>query len=234
MTDADPTVRGPAKAKDNASAAFWRGVVAAGMVLVALDWLLGALLWLPFFSGLLGFLVEGLIAGGIGFRIARAARPVPRWKLWLGIALLVAVSSTALLWFEHHHFSAQVGRAPMFAEARTAAIRNASTDKARREAVREVGAESEAAFRAFLDRSYPPGGPLGYARWATGSGTATLQVRGVEDEVKAGHRGWAWPIRTGLGALLLLLGLALAFDGLKSPTPVRNVLSPGEEYEEIE
>ena len=37
-----------------------------------------------------------------------------------------------------------------------------------------------------------------------------------------------------LGAILLVVGLALAFDALKSPSPVRNVLLPGEEYEELD
>jgi hypothetical protein len=219
---------------DRQPVGFWRGIGVAVLVLVALDWLLGSLLWLPFFSGLIGFLVEGLIAGGIGFRVARSARPVSRRDLWTGILFAVVISSAALLWFEFFHFSARIGRPPNFAKARNQALRDSEGDDARRAASKAIGAESIAAFHAFLESSYSPGGAIGYARWVTTSGETTLTVRGDEEKIVAEHRGWIWPIRSFVGALMLVLGLGLAFDALKSPTPVRNVLAPGEAYEEID
>jgi len=226
-----PPVSAPAPGRPGA---FWGGMAVTALVLVALDWLLGSLLWLPFFAGLIGFLVEGLIAGGIGFRLARSARPVPRGRLWSGILFLTAISTVGVLWFEYFHYSARIGRPPRFAAVRNQAMRGADGDAARRAASQAVGAEGVAAFDRFLMETYPPGGALGYARWATSSGEATLTVRGAEERIVAEHRGWIWPTRTAVGAMLLVLGLGLAFDALKSPTPVRNVLGPGEEYEEIE
>lgn len=219
---------------DRRPTAFWRGVAVAVLVLIALDWLLGALLWLPFFGGLIGFLVEGLIAGGLGFRVARSARPVSRRQLWAGILVAVVISSAAVLWFEYFHFSARIGRPPNFAKARNQALRDAEGDDGRRSASNAVGAESVTAFHNFLESEYSPGGAVGYARWVTTSGVAVLKVRDVEEKIEAEHRGWIWPIRSFVGALMLVLGLGLAFDGLKSPTPIRNVLVAGEEFEELD
>jgi len=222
----------PAQASD--PAAFWRALVVAAVALVALDWLLGSLLWLPFYGGLLGFFIEGLIAGGIAFRFARPARPASRKRLWSGIAILVVVSMAAILFFEYWHFCGRVGRPPHFPRSRNHAQARADDDAGRRSALDRVGDEAIAEFRAYLSRDYPPGGPLGYARWATSNGFVELSVRDESQKIEAMHRGWVWPVRTAIGAVLLAFGLSLAFDALKSPEPVCNVLLPGEEYEEID
>ncbi|MCB9855902.1 MAG: hypothetical protein H6818_09475 [Phycisphaerales bacterium] len=215
-------------------AAFFRALVIAAILLLVLDVLLGTLLWLPFFSGLLGFFIEGLIAGGIAFRFARAARPVSRHRLWVGILLLVAISMSGVLYSEYWWFCGRVGRPPMFSKARNVILQK-ETDEARRlAALSELSTESVQRFKSYLSESSPPGGALGYARWVTKSGVASIDVRGETQKVEAGHRGWIWPVRTAIGAVLLAVGLALAFDALKLTTPVRNVLLPGEEYEEIE
>ena len=215
-------------------AAFGRALAIAAIVLVVLDWLLGALMWLPFFSGLLGFFIEGLIAGGIAFRFARGARPVPRRRLWTGILLLVAIGMSGVLFFEYWHFCERVGRPPNYSRTRNAILKKEPDEATRLAALSDLSTESVRRFREFISREYPPGGTLGYAHWATVSGVAQIEVRGESQKVEAGHRGWVWPIRTAIGAILLAAGLALAFDALKSATPVRNVLLPGEEFEEIE
>lgn len=217
-----------------APAAFFRALVVAAVVLLALDWLLGSLMWLPFFSGLLGFFVEGLIAGGVAFRFARRARPISRGRLWFGIIMLVAISMSGLLFFEYWHFCGRVGRAPYFSKTRNGVIQKETDETPRLAALAEVQSGTVRAFRDYLAEDYPPGGALGYARWATTSGIATIEFRGESQRIEAGHRGWIWPVRTAIGAILLAVSLALAFDALKSPVPVRNVLLPGEEYEELE
>ncbi|HPF41652.1 MAG TPA: hypothetical protein P5081_19465 [Phycisphaerae bacterium] len=208
------------------------GVAAVGLLL--LDCILGALMWLPFFSGLLGFFIEGLIAGGIAFRVARAARPVPRRRLWSGILLLTAISMVGVVTAESFWFSWRIGRPPNFTTLRNVILKGEADETRRLDALTSLSDESIAKFQAYLDGAYPPGGPYGYARWATALGVANIELRGETQRIEAGHRGWIWPIRTGIGAILLVIGLAMAFDALKFATPVRNVLLPGEEYEEIE
>lgn len=214
--------------------AFGRALIVAAVVLIALDWLLGMLLWLPFFSGLLGFFVEGLIAGGIAFRYGRRARPIGRRRLWSGIALLVVISMIGVLFFESYHFCNRVGEPPYFTRSRNLVLKSESDAASRKAALEELSSDAVSAIYAFLANEYPPGGMLGYARWATMSGTATIELRGESQSIRAEHRGWVWPTRTAIGAILLAVGLAMAFDALKDPTPVRNVLLPGEEYEEME
>lgn len=231
--DATKAVPAPVATPANPSALLWALTIAA-VLLVALDWLLGSLMWLPFFSGLLGFFVEGLIAGGIAFRFARGARPVGRLRLWSGIALLVVIGMAGLVFFEYYHFCGRVSQPPNFSRTRNAILKEEADPSSRRAALDKVGDDAVGAFQSYLSDNDPPGGAIGYAIWATKSGVAKIQLRGETQKIEAGHRGWVWPIRTAIGAVLLTFGLALAFDALKSPLPVRNVLLPGEEYEELE
>lgn len=228
-TDAEPPVVTPTD-----PAAFLRALAIAAILLLVLDVLLGTLLWLPFFSGLLGFFVEGLIAGGVAFRVARAARPVPRRRIWTGIILLVAISMSGVLYSEYAWFSWRVGRPPTFSRVRNSILKKELDETRRLAALAELSSESIEKFRAYLSELYSPGGAMGYARWATTSGVAPIEVHGETEKIEAGHRGWIWPVRMAIGAILLAVGLALAFDALKLVSPVRNVLLPGEAYEEIE
>lgn len=214
--------------------AFLRALLITAILLLALDAILGMLMWLPFYSGLLGFFVEGLIAGGIAFRFARAARPVSRRRLWTGIIVLVVISLSGLIYFEYLNFSWRVGRPPNFSKARNSILKSSKDDTDRRAALEEMSAASVQKFRNYLSDTFPPGGSIGYAFWATKSGLAPIEVQGDQETIEAPHRGLVWPIRTAIGAILLTIGLALAFDALKLPQPIRNVLLPGEEYEELE
>lgn len=206
----------------------------AAIITVPLNWLLGALLWLPYYSGLFGFLVEGLIAGAVAFRVASRARPVSRLNRVLGISLLVVFSINVLLQFEYHHFGNKIPQPPKFAKARNQIIRIEKDEPTRIAAVRAIDAEVKQAFEAILRNQFPPANAYGYARWATVSGEMVLTVRGDAERIVAGHRGWVWPVRTGVGMILLALGFWLAFDALAQRDPVRNVLQPGEPFDEID
>jgi len=204
------------------------------MITVPLNWLLGSLLWLPYYSGLFGFLVEGLIAGAVAFRVASAARPVSKLNRIIGIALLVVFSINVLLLFEYHHFRNKIALPPKFVTTRNHIIRAQKDESARVAAIEAVETQAQQAFSNMLADNFPPANAYGYARWVTVTGLADIDVQGERERIEARHRGWIWPVRTGIGALLLALGFWLAFDALAQGEPVRNVLQPGESFDEID
>lgn len=196
-------------------------------LLLGLDWLLARLLWLPLFFGLFFFLVAGLIVGGVSFRAARAARPLTRRGILLGAFAVATVSTLATVGWEYVHISGTIGDPPAFAHARNAARRGGSPAK-------EVGRLATDRFKEQLAGNYPPGGPIGYVRWAVASGEMDLEVSGFTEKVSIDQRGLIWPLRTAAALLLTVAGLWLSFESLRSPMPISNVLAPGEEYEEID
>jgi hypothetical protein len=198
------------------------------LLLVAAGFLLGRLIWLPFYFGLFFFLVAGLLAGALSFRIARQARPISRGRIIRGVCLVAIGAGLATLIWEYEHVAQTISEqsgSSRFAEALRAAV------KAGRPPA-EIRKAATAEFRSALRKTYPPGGVAGYARWAVKTGEMELTVEGHKDTVAIGHRGYAWLSRTLIGVLLIAAGLWASFESLRSPRPVSNILAPGEEYEE--
>jgi hypothetical protein len=201
----------------------WRlALFAALLMLIGLGWLLARLVWLYYYFGLFFFLVAGLLVGAISFRIARPVRPLETGRLIRGIVWVTLFSMVFTLDWEYRHFAATVGAQPRFPQARNAAV------AAGREA-REIRDAAERAFRAYLSENFPPGGPIGYARWSAGAGEVMLEVEGEKALITNDHRGIVWPVRTLGAALLLGAGLWFALESLRSTEPVTNLLKPGEE-----
>lgn len=206
--------------------ACWRWAVAlAVLLLLPLSWLLARLIWLPFYFGLFFFLVAGLLVGAASFRIARRARPLTKSRMATGVALTTACTTCFVAFWEYRDFAGSVATGRHFPAAKNAAISAG-------ESVNQVKAEAREEFRRVLRAEKPPGGLIGYLRWATSSGTMDLTVRGSTETITNPHRGYVWPIRTTVAAILLALGLWLSFESLRSPIPVSNILAPGEEAEE--
>lgn len=206
----------------------WLSVLAVALlILFALDYLLGLVIWLPLYCGLFGFLVAGLIAGGTAFRLARKLRPISRGRIWATGILLTLFNAPTALFFEYHHVASGVGELAGFSKLR---VRAAKEGSPRADIVERI----ELAFRDKLTSDFPPGGFLGYARWCVQSGEMPLQVDDASDIVSVSHRGWRWVIRSVIALVLTFVGLCFSFDGLRSAVPVRNILAPGEEYEDID
>ena len=206
----------------------WRfALLVVVLLLVPTSALLARLVWLPFYFGLLFFLVAGLLAGALSYRIARAARPISLTSLLGGLLFVAMVGIAITVTWEYRHVAATVGDLPKFPDARNKAVRAGRS-------AGEVRLSADHAFKAALDRDYPPGGVIGYVRWAVGGGEMELEVEGCKDTVGISHTGIGWLIRTFLGFLLLAAGLWASFESLRSATPVSDVLAPGEEYEEDE
>jgi hypothetical protein len=204
----------------------WYGALLLSLVLLsAAGFLLARLIWLPFYFGLFFFLVAGLLAGAIAFRLARAARPVPHGRILRGIVGVSAASTLVVVLWEYDHFAATVGDQPKFPTARNAAVKAGRPPAA----IKTLATEK---FKAVLDRDYPPGGPVGYVRWALAGGDMRLEVEGCEDTASISQRGYVWTLRTLVGLVLLAAGLWASFESLRSAQPVSNILAPGEECQE--
>ncbi len=102
------------------------------------------------------------------------------------------------------------------------------------DAVGDIRAEATRAFRGYLADEFPPGGVVGYARWAVDSGKMEINAFEYTENVTIAHQGIRWPLRTLAAFVLLALGLWLSFESLRSESPVSNIIAEGEEYEEIE
>lgn len=194
-------------------------------LLVAFGFLLARLIWLPFYFGLFFFLVAGLLAGALSFRIARAARPISRSRILRGIAWLAVLAMIVTLCWEYQHVRATIGAPPKFHEARNAAVKAGRPPGY----IKDLASDE---FRKGLRKAYPPGGPIGYVRWAASSGEMELAVDGTKDVGAIDQRGAAWVVRTVAALLLMAAGLYASFESLRSPLPVSNILPAGEEYEE--
>jgi hypothetical protein len=203
----------------------WYGALLVSfLLLVITGFLLARLIWLPFYFGLFFFLVAGLLAGAISFRMARRARPVSQGRIIRGVSLVAVAAAMVTLVWEYEHVAKTIGDSK-FADARNAAV------KANRP-LGEVRKTATACFREALRETYPPGGVVGYARWAIRTGQMDLDVNACKDTVAISQQGYAWLARTVIGVILLAAGLWASFESLRSERPVSNILAPGEEYEE--
>ncbi|MBX3394733.1 MAG: hypothetical protein KF841_05155 [Phycisphaerae bacterium] len=206
----------------------WLAVAAvASLVLHSLDYLLGLVIWLPFYSGLFGYLLAGLIAGGTAFRLARTLRPVTRSRIILFSILMATANAPFALYWEYHHVAEGVAGLAGFRKLRARAARDNTP-------IKEVNDRINDEFRSQLASLYPPGRMLGYARWCIASGEMVIEVGDASDTVFTDHQGWVWLVRSIIAYVLSILGLVFSFDGLRSMQPISNVLAPGEEYEELD
>ncbi len=231
MNHAPPSCPGqpePSSKESAAQTGRWRlALILSLVMLVPLGWLMARLVWLPLYSGLFSFLVAGLLVGALTFRVAKPARPVSTGHILVGISLVAVGSMLVTIVWEYRNVAATVSGETKFADARNAAV-------AARRPVHEVESSAEQEFLAALRRDHAPGGPIGYVLWATRVGQMDLVVRGCKDTVEISHRGAVWPMRTLAALLLLVAGLWLSFESLRSTRPVTNILAPGEEAEEEE
>ncbi len=211
----------------NRIAVWLRATGVAAATLLVLSWLLGLIIWLPLYSGLFGFIVAGLIAGGISFRFARPLRPAATGGILVAAAALAFINSTSSLYWEFHHVANRAGRYGGFDKLRIKAAREGRPRA-------EFFERATSTFRQKLAEQHAPGGLFGYAQWCFNSGELRLEIDDASDVVTVPHRGWAWAVRTAAGFVLTLLGIWFSFEALRSPSPVSNTIGLDEEYEEID
>ncbi len=213
--------------RDSHRALFWGAALIAALLSAGLNLLMARIIWLPLYSGLFGFLVQGLLVGGLAFRIARRARPVPATRRIAAVVLLSLWSGATMLYHEYRYTRSTIAEPPLFHAARNDALD-------RGESPAEVSRAAARAFDAELKRTYPPGGAFGYARWCIAAGTMPLDVRGYREVSSTPHKGLPWLARTLGGMALIAAGLWFSLDALRTDRAVSNVIQPGEEFEEID
>lgn len=220
---AKPVIEGPWTA--GRRRAWLSGLALSLMMLLVIGLLLARLIWLPFYFGLFFFLIAGLLAGACSFRVARAARPVATGRIIRGVGIVAILTTCAFVVYEYRSVASTAAGERKFPEARNAAVRAGRS-------LEEVKSAVTARFNETLDTAYPPGGTLGYIRWAIAGGEMNIEVEGSTDRVAITQTGVAWPIRTLIAAVLLAAGLWSSYESLRSASPVTNILAPGEEYDE--
>ena len=204
----------------------WRKAILLAVILLStLGWLLAKLVWLPFYFGLFFFLVAGLLVGAAAFRFCHSARPISKRRLALGVCFVSLISILVVVCWEYQHIAGTRGGPPKFPRARNAAI---AADRS----PRSVQLTVADAFKDRLRADFAPGGVIGYVRWATASGEMEISLGDETETVSIPQSGWAWPIRTVGGLILLAMGLWFSLESLLVAERVTNILAPGEEAED--
>src|SRR5262249_3294681 len=200
------------------SSPLFGAILASTVFSLPLLWILARVIWLPMYFGVFFFLVGGMLAGAVGFRVARRLRPLPTRRIVSSVATIGIVAVIVGLTFEYTYRAETIGEPPLFSEARADALK-------RRVSTHSILAGATNPLRSFLSSELPPGGPIGYLHWAATSGRVRLRLSGgFSDEVVLGHTRWTWIIRT-LGAYgLFIAGLWYQFEALRAAAPTTNVL----------
>jgi len=177
---------------------WWLAVLGASVFALPLAWLLGWGGLLPFFLGLFFYALFGLMIGAFAYRLAAPGRPYPPRSLMAGTAALLVVTFGVSTYSEYLSFADNVAGVGM-------------------EQKRFLGDREPADFRAqlvtnareFLSEQYPPGGVIGYIRWAATDGDVSPKdvsgLRRTINNMRQGHIGWT--IRVTLAIALLAFGI---------------------------
>lgn len=177
---------------------WWLGVAVALGLSLPLGWLLSMAATLPFYLGLFFFALFGLMMGAAVFRVAALHRPYRRFTVLAGTILIILFAWSVSMVLEARGF------APDMANE---AIRRS----------RDLGDRSHAEYldavqrqiSAHLRKNYPPGGTIGYMRWAATSGVlhaSDLAAVKVRLPPQPQRRIW-WVIRVVLSLGLLAFGV---------------------------
>ncbi len=174
------------------------GALLLFIVLVwVLSWLLSLAVNLPFYIGLFFFALFGLMIGAAAFRVGEANRPVRR-GVYTGTAIIVIVTWGVAMWHESTRFPAQMADEAISA-AKTIGERTA----------REYRDYIASQVVDFVDKSYPPGGTIGYMRWAsTDAAIRRADIDGLRRDIDNTQSKLGWTIRAALSFLLLAWGVA--------------------------
>ncbi|MBI4716459.1 MAG: hypothetical protein HY763_01525 [Planctomycetes bacterium] len=178
-------------------ARWWLAVCLGTLVTVPFAWLLSHVALLPFLLGLFFFALFGLLIGAIVHRTAAAGRPYARGLLMAGTGVMVLVGwggSIAMeAWDSPRKLAADALRmARSIGELTPVAYQ----------------AEVAEHIREYFRGQYPPGGPVGYARWVLAGGElAAGTISGVDAALGAGQVGATWAVRAALSLLLFGFGV---------------------------
>ncbi len=195
-TDDYPTAESPAEPPAPKSRWLLAVLTACGVSL-PIGWLLcyGALL--PFFLGLFFFLLFGLLLGAVLYRVGESCRPLGKWTIRAGTLVVVLFAWAISMLTEGHDFPAQVAD---YAYEQPRRLPEGVTPE-------DYRRTSEEQVVQFLREEYPPGGVIGYMRWAVTSSRVEPPVGQLRKPFRSDQFRWWFVIRVGLSILLLTYGV---------------------------
>ncbi len=189
--------------------ARWTLATLAGiLVSLPFGWLLATAAMLPFYLGLFFFALFGLVIGAVLFRVARPAVPIARPPLIVGGMVTVVATLAVSIVVEHQN---------LFGDA-VRKVRESYRMLTEEELAR-IEVDTPAEVREYLARHYPPGGPVGYLRWARQSGRMELQrtPHGRTITFLLRQRPLGWTLRVTICAGLLTFGVMSQVLTLANP-----------------
>jgi hypothetical protein len=200
------------------SGRFWLAVAIGAVVSTPFCWLLSFAALLPFFIGLFFFALFGLVIGAVVYRLAHRKRPYPSRTVVIGTTLLVAFVWSASVLKESWDLP---GDMAVKAAGLTRDLRGRSVDEFRQAVADEV--------RGFIQDRYPPGGVIGYVRWALTSGRIDKGVLpSVEARLALNQTRYLFAIRMALSIGLLAFGIASQTWPMRRPTRIPDEIRESE------
>lgn len=191
------SVAGDGTCPSGRSGRWWLAVAGGVVVSLPLGWLLSHAALLPFLLGLFFYVLFGLLIGATMHRLASPRRPYSRTVVLVGTTVVVLTGWLVSLGVESHN-----------APIKMAAEAGDRTRRIGERTIQEFRADVTASIRRLLDERYPPGGTLGYARWALTSGEWKKgEVAGFDRSLIAPQRGFFFAIRVVLSIALLAFGV---------------------------
>jgi len=176
---------------------WWFGVLIGLVVSAPLSWLLSHAATLPFFIGLFFFPLFGLVIGACIFRYASGRGPFPPSHVIAGTTLIVLPCWGASLYLEAARFPRDVAE---FAAEHAFDLGGRDLPVYLEDVAEKID--------AYLARSYPPGGTIGYARWSILDGRiARDEIPELLKPFRSNQARIWWAVRVVISIGLLAFGV---------------------------
>lgn len=186
------------------------GILLGMLVGVPLGYLLCYASFLVTMLGLFFFMLFGLVIGAAVYRVWSPLQPMARWKVRLGVALVAfAAWGSSLVW-EGITFPVDVGKK---------AIEQVEKIDTPGKRGMDVRADAERATREYLAERHPPGGIVGYWRWALSEHSIAIPITGAKDPqpIHYSGTGWICVVRVVLSAAAMVVALYAVLIPLSRP-----------------
>jgi hypothetical protein len=193
----DPPLAAASRAARPVRSRWWWAVALGVALAIPFGWLLSHAAQLPFYLGLFFFVLFGLLIGAVMFRVSAPRRPYGLPSLTVGSALVILVAFVLSIFVESRDFPTTIAKR---AGEQARVMREMSIYAYRTQIAEGV--------RTYLGERFPPGGTIGYVRWALTKGVLEpADVPGLTGALHPRQGRVGWGIRVVLSIVLLCFGL---------------------------
>lgn len=195
---------------------FWFAVLIAAIASLPFCWLLSFAALLPFYIGLFFFALFGLVIGAVVFRFAAPGKPYRGSTVVMGTTALVLGAWGGSIWIESRDLPRDMADKAI---RRTPDLRGSTSEEFRGRVAEDV--------RKFMAERYPPGGVLGYVRWAASNGKFKKgDLASAQVSLALNQTRYLFLIRVALSIGLLAFGIASQTWPLKHIPAARRESEP--------